>query len=174
MSKKKKRKICSIEREWSKNKSCVPDVEDLLYPLRAIVYEGYSLQRLPITNFHYIGYNIGEADRWIHPTPKERFCTRWLENDTKFNRTLIDNVLTVSFQFGVEYGRRISYEENYDRLILHDIVISRTKEIARLRERLRFYEGTPNEELPLKTENTDLIIDDWLIDDAEEDEEAHL
>lgn len=170
MGKKNKRRA-SLMKEWPSDESCGVPCEDLLVPLKKIVFEGYEIKRRPVTQFTYTGYNIGKADRLYYPTPDERFSSRWLENETKFNRTLLDNILMTAFQLGIEQGRRIDRNQKYANSLLEDIVKARTKTVNKLREQLAQYDDTyANDNIPMEHEGTDLIIDE--IEDSPDNVDA--
>lgn len=160
MGKKNKRRA-SLMKDWPSDESCGVPCDDLLYPLKKIVYEGYELKRKPVMQFTYSGYNIGKVDRLYYPTPDERFSSRWLENDAKFNRTLLDNIFMTVFQLGIEQGRRIDYNQKYSNQLLEDIVKARTNTIKALRARLAKYEPSYAEDvIPMEHEDQDLLIEE--------------
>lgn len=176
MSKKNKRNIC-LMKNWPSDETLGVPFEDLIFPVKKIVLEGYRMERLPIKQFTYTGYNIGEPERLYYPSPVERFTTRWLTNDEKFKRTLLDNALQVAFQLGMEQGRRLDKYKRYNNDLLVDIIHARTRTIRRLQAQLSEYEETANFscEVPLESADDQLMIenmeafDDVDARDAKED-----
>lgn len=160
MGKKNRRRV-SLMKDWPSSESCGVSLEDLIYPLKRIVYEGYELKRKPLLQFTYAGYNIGKADRLYHPTPDERFSSRWLENEAKFNRTLMDNILITAIQLGMEQSRRREYNQKYTNALLEDIVKAQTTKIKELKAKLAQYDVNYAEEnIPMEHEGDELIIED--------------
>lgn len=162
MGKKKNKKQHSLMREWPSDDCTGVQYDSLIFPLKKLLHEGYRLERLPTKQFVYTGYNVGEQERIYYPTPEERFSTRWLENEAKFKRTLMDNVLATVFQLGVEQGRRGERPNRYSNLLLEDILKARTKAIKNLRARLaEFDEAYRDDEtpVPLESEDDSLLID---------------
>jgi hypothetical protein len=160
MGKKNRRRV-SLMKDWPSDESCGIPYEDLLHPLKRIVYEGYELKRKPLMQFAYAGYNIGKADRLYHPTPDERFSNRWLENESKFNRTLMDNILMTALQLGMEQARRKEYTAKYTNALLEDIVKAQTNKIKELKAQLAQYDvNFAEDNIPMEHEGNDLIIED--------------
>jgi hypothetical protein len=158
---KKRRRHISLMKEWPSDENCGVPADDIIFPLKKIVYEGYKFERKPVVQFTYTGYNIGKAERLYHPTPDERFSSRWLQNESKFKRTLLDNILFTAFQLGVEQGRRLDKNQRYSNALLEDIVKSRTNQIKDLRAQLAQYDETYADiEIPMDHDGTDLIIED--------------
>lgn len=161
MGKRKKRRAI-LMREWPADETNALPYDDLIFPLKKIMHEGYKLERLPINQFVYTGYNIGKNEREVYfPTPEERFSSRWLENEKKWKRTLLDNILITAFQLGIEQGRRFERNQRYSSELLMDILNARTKTIKNLREKLGKYDETYKEDLsiPMEHEGEDLLID---------------
>lgn len=157
-----------LMREWPVDEStCIPQ-EELLFPLKKIMHEGYRLNRLPISQFTYTGYNIGRTERAVYfPTPEERFSARWLGNEEKFSRTLLDNVLATAFQLGIEQGRRLSYDRNYSSKLLESLVYARTQKIKDLKAELSNYDNRFVEDpIVSYSSDADLIIE-HMSDDVE-------
>jgi len=165
MGKKKKHNRC-LMREWPHEGNRTVLCDELIEPLKKIVFEGYKLERLPLKQFTYTGYNIGKSDRLYYPTPDERFSSRWLENEQKFKRTLLDNVLMTVFQLGVEQGRRLDWYNRQTNELLSDIIKAKTKQIQELRQELSQYDESFQEEppIPLELEDDELIIDQVVSD----------
>lgn len=166
---KRNKKKHSLMHEWPDDKSCGVRYEDLIMPLKRIVFEGYKLERLPLKQFRYTGYNIGPTDQLWAPTPEERFSSRWLDNEAKNKRTLLDNVIMTVFQLGIEQGRRLDYGNRYEHKVLRDIVESRTATINKLRAELSQYDPSYIErpEIPLEHDDEDLLIDQDSFDDVD-------
>jgi hypothetical protein len=163
MGKKKKRHV-SLMKDWPSDSVGV-GYDSLIFPLKKIIHEGYRLERLPTKQFTYTGFNIGKEDQIYYPTPEERFTTRWLENEAKFKRTLMDNVLITVFQLGVEQGRRIDSSNRCNNILLQDMLKSRTRTIKNLREQLSLYDDSYNEvPVPLENEDNRLLIEDALLE----------
>lgn len=124
-------------KNWPEDpEKCLP-AHDLLSPLKKIINDGYELTRQPCMNFLYAGYNIGEEDILCSPTPSERFSSRWLSNEKKFKRYLIDNVLMTAYQLGVEQGRRKERKGKIPYDLLLRMYESRGKKIELLIEKLK-------------------------------------
>lgn len=168
---KKKYHHHALMKEWPDDSDLV-SYSSLIEPIKKIYHEGYKVERKPIRTFIYKGYNIGKEDRFYFPTPEERFTARWLENEDKFDRTLMDNIFAVIFQLGMEQGRRTSRHDRYANDLLQDIIDARTKTIRCLRQRLSQYEPefADEKEIPLdrKNEEEDLIINDVFENEATE------
>lgn len=162
---KKKKHRASFMKEWSSDDCVGVQYDSLIFPLKKIIHEGYRLERLPTKQFVYTGYNIGKEERRYFPTPEERFAARWLDNEAKHKRTLIDNVLITVFQLGIEQGRRLDNPNRYSNILLEDILKARTKTIQQLRAQLY------GEEVPVALEHDDeaLIIDNDIesLDDVD-------
>lgn len=126
-------------REWPADGSPIT-AYNAISPLVNIMHEGYSLERKPVMHFLYHGLNIGKADRLYNPTPDERFTGRWLTNDMKFNRTLLDNVLITAFQLGIEQGRRLEYNNKLNIELLQSILYARNNTVKYLRAKLAEYD----------------------------------
>ena len=154
-------------RSWSDDAQKCVSVSELLLPLKRIITEGYALERRPCVNFTYLGYNIGEADMLTSPNPTERFSARWLKNEQKMGRYLIDNVLTTAYQLGVEQGRRAERHNKIPYHLLQIMYESRGEKLADLRARLREY-GEDHEiiaNIPLESDAFDLEIPQISNDD---------
>lgn len=142
----------------------VVEYDELVEPLRDILYEGYELNRTSKAGFRYVGYNIGAGDTLYNPTPEERFSERWLSNDKKFGRTLIDNIFETIFQLGIEYGRRLIAPLINDSELYVSIADKQSDYIRFLEERLAKYE--PNQFG--KSSKIPLVSDvEFLIEDSE-------
>lgn len=168
MGKKNKKKKCGSMREWPSDDACGVFCDELLIPLKKVMHEGYKIERRPITQFTYNGYNIGKEDRILYPTPEERFSSRWLENETKFNRTLLDNILFTAFQLGMEQGRREERQGKLSYDILQGLILSRTNKIKELRRKLADYDDTYLDDvagLATDSENESLLIDSLNIEE---------
>lgn len=147
----RKHKNQSQMRDWPEDKEkCLP-VNDLLLPLRKIYFDGYSSERKQHNHFTYTGYNIGEEDYLSSPTPVERFTARWLSNEQKFERYLIDNIIHTAFQLGMEQGRRKERKGKIPYHIMERILEIRSERINALAERLSKYEEVYMMPVPLET-----------------------
>jgi hypothetical protein len=163
MGKKKKRHI-NLMRDWPTDETCGVRYEDLIYPLKKIMHEGYRIERLPVSQFIYTGYNIGEEEyRYYSPTPQERFAHRWLDNEKKQDRTLLDNVLVTTFQLGMEQGRRLGRTQNYSNQLLEDMLKSKSNTIKKLKATLSQYDPAYAEDppTPMESEDAELLIEDF-------------
>lgn len=160
-------------RNWSKDGE-IPPLDQLLLPLRKVIFEGYSIERNGNKTFVYMGYNIGASDQLYNPTPDERFSSRWLSNEEKFvGRTLIDNVLMVAYQYGVEAGRRLSNKTQIDQEFLYGILASQTNRINKYAEQLSHSNPLYAKlDIPLEM-NDDSVDIDSKADGAEEVEEEN-
>lgn len=156
-------------RDWPTDPNCGVRYEEIIFPLKKIMFEGYRLERLPLKQFSYTGYNIGRDDRLYCPTPEERFSSRWLENEQKFKRTLFDNIILTAFQLGVEQGRRLDQPNRYSHDLLVDILHARTRRIKELTKLLAVYDPGFSEEenIKLETSNPELLIDSDMSDDVD-------
>jgi len=152
---KKKKRHTSVMKDWPSDDCMGVQCDSLIFPLKKIIHEGYRLERLPTKQFTYTGYNIGKEERRFFPTPEERFAARWLDNETKHKRTLMDNVLMTVFQLGIEQGRRLDNPNRYNNVLLEDILKSRTKTIQELRRQI-FGEEIP---VTLITDDNALFIE---------------
>jgi hypothetical protein len=112
------------KKEWPANDKGLLDYEDLIWPLKSIIIQGYRLFRKDKKEFNYDGYDIGPEELVHSPPPKYRFTEALLEQDNKRNRKLIDVVLNVAFLLGVEQGRRA---ERQDRKPMEAIIQSMDK-----------------------------------------------
>lgn len=160
---KKKYKNTCLMQEWPDDNTCGIDPEDLIFPLKQILLEGYRLDRTAQNQFIYAGYNIGtEEHRVYHPTPAERFSSRWLNNETKFGRSLLDNILMTVFHLGIEQGRRFTQPELDINKMLTSIIELRTKRVHELETKLSEYGDADGitKEIPFESNLPDLNIDD--------------
>jgi hypothetical protein len=167
MGKKKKNKHHSLMRDWPTDNCVGIQYDNLIFPLKKIMHEGYRLERLPTKQFVYTGYNIGLEERMYFPTPEERFSTRWLENEAKFKRTLMDNILVTVFQLGIEQGRRGERPNRYSNVLLEDILQARTRKIKQLRAKLAEYDEAYRDDetpVPLETDDDSLLIDNMDVE----------
>ena len=176
MGKKKRNKQRhSFLRDWGKSDIEVPTYEELIQPIKKLFFEGYQLTRKMTTYFNYMGHNIGSEELQSYPSPEERFSARWLDNESKNNRTLLDNIFEVVFQLGTEYGRRLERKKNFSLPFMQRLLECRTKEIGFLRTELAKYDERYNiydVEIPFDSDDDDLFIDqiDLLASDIVEPE----
>lgn len=163
----KKNKALGMLREFPQDDLYPITSDELLSPLKKILVEGYKWERLPKNDFIYIGFNLGKTEQFYYPTPKERFCHRWLNNESKFARSLIDNVLLVAYQFGMEQGRREIRPQLSDQYLMENIIWHQTDRIRSLEQRLGEYDPRFNGLIPsqLVKGQESLVIDG---DDPEE------
>lgn len=169
MGKKKKRKV-SLMKDWPSDDCVGVQYDSLIFPLKKLLHEGYRLERLPTKQFVYTGYNVGAQELIYYPTPEERFSTRWLENEAKFKRTLMDNVLATAFQLGVEQGRRTERPNSYSNVLLEDILKARTNTIKQLRAKLAIYDEAYRENeipVPLECDDDSLLIENMDVEALE-------
>lgn len=152
-------------KNWSDDENQLVSYDDLLSPLKRIMHNGYRLERLPITHFMYSGYNIGSNEQLYFPTPEERFSSRWIENDAKFKRSLLDNVLITAFQLGMEQGRRLDRRNRISNKLLEDILKTRIKMVKNLKFKLSEYDNRykENSPIPLESGDDDLIIENMQV-----------
>lgn len=106
-SKTAKAEVKSHPKRWPSNQLDLVIYNDLISPLKSIIYSGYKLIRNKKSSFEYNGYNIGDFDLQSNPSMSERFSEKFLEEEKKSNRTLLDNVLNAAFLLGMEQGRRV-------------------------------------------------------------------
>jgi len=160
MGKKKKHRAINLMKDWPSDGGTI-HYESLIHPVKKVFFEGYKLERKAIKQFTYTGYNIGNSEHLYYPTPSERFSSKWLENEEKHNRTLLDNIFVTIFQLGMEYGRRSDRSNKLSNDLLHDILRARTATIKELREKLSVYDPAfaEPEPIPVETENLDLLIE---------------
>jgi len=163
MSKKKKSQM----KEWSEEKDELIHPEFLLSPLFEIAYQGYSFERKAITQFKYKGFNIGKEELISSPTPEERFSSRWLENEAKHDRTLIENIITTAFQLGMEQGRRHERKVQGNVDLIKDLLLARSRRIKDLRSKLSAFDPSFKEEKPISlyTSDPDVIIENCCLED---------
>ena len=98
-------------KKWPDDPSLMVSYQDLIGPLRSIVYKGYKLERLNINDFEYSGFNIGKDELDFSLPPDLRFKKKALEEENSKGRKLIDVILNVAFLLGMEQGRRKSHQE---------------------------------------------------------------
>ena len=149
---KKKRELM---KEWDPDETVGAYYNDLIDPIKRVFKDGYRVERYNTNQFRYTGYNIGEKDRLYHPSPAACFNPRWLENEAKHGRTLLDNIFKVIFLLGVEQGRRSEKNHTHTNELLTDILISRTKTIKELRLKLGEYDDAYLDDVPIPLENDD-------------------
>lgn len=94
-------------KEWPENNEIVP-AHELLDPLCDVVIEGYTLRRKDKNkDIPYKGFNLGKHELSSCMRPDELFTAESLayilENQ---GRTLIEEVICLAFQLGIEQGRR--------------------------------------------------------------------
>jgi len=91
--------------DWPDDGSLV-DFAKLIEPLVGVMKAGYFMRRRPIESLSYKGYNIGQRERATCLAPDDAFKKESLERAKEQGRDLLDVVLQVAFQLGVEQGRR--------------------------------------------------------------------
>lgn len=156
----------SCIKEWPSDETIGVLPSELITPFIRILKEGYRMDRSAANQFNYIGYNIGKEERLYFPSPAERFSRRWLENEAKYKRSLLENVLISVFHMGMEQGRRYSRYDTYNNQMLVDIIKARTKTIHKLQSKLSEYEeDTKPVETPLTSNNADLLIENFLFEE---------
>lgn len=137
----------------------------LIEPMYKILFEGYTVQRKAFNSFDYAGYNIGENERVYNPTPAERFAPRWLANEAKHKRSLIDNILLNTFQLGMEYSRRLDARKGLPYKVLQDVLHRKVHELNLLKKQLSEYDENFKEQaIPDESEIEDLLIDEVDLD----------
>ena len=166
MGKKKRQKPSMTE--WIDGQ--IVPIGYLLSPLHRIILDGYKFERKASSSFDYVGYNIGETERLYSPTPAERFTSRWLNNEAKFNRTLLENTMITIFQLGMEYSRRLDAQHGLPRKVLEDLLNQSVSQNAALRSELSEYDDKHEEkEIPMISDIEDLIIEDFIeLDETKE------
>jgi hypothetical protein len=102
-----------VLKEWPKDRLAIIDYEDLVRPIKKIIDLGYSFKRKKdIKSFDYDGYEIGELELEVCPSPKYRFTEELLAIEKeKSSRNLIDVALNVVYLLGIENGRRVERRE---------------------------------------------------------------
>lgn len=154
-------------KEWPDDETSTVSYEELISPIKKLLLEGYRMERYQNKQFVYSGYNIGKSERLTSPTPDERFSSRWLENEEKFKRTLLDNVFATVFQLGIEQGRRFDKINRYNNSLLRDIVDARTRTITKLRAELGKYDPSyaVSNDIPAEKDDDSLLIDNMELEE---------
>jgi|ERR1019366_1296325 hypothetical protein len=133
-------------KKWPNDPSRMVSYDQLISPLKSIITTGYRLfRRDNIKSFEYEGYNIGEKERTIHSSPKNRLNETSLQSAAKSGRTLIDVILNIVFLLGVEQGRRAEHIEH--------------KSIESFCETLENYRNS-NKDLRIKNDELEVYIEE--------------
>lgn len=127
-------------KKWPKNNTDLINAEKLLSPVKAALLSGYSLYRNNKKNIEYSGYNIGETELKLSPNPQERLSQASLERQEQIKKTLLDNILVIAFQLGIEQGRRFERSENTVSNDLNKCISIFQNEILRLSSKLQLLE----------------------------------
>lgn len=107
-------------KKWPDEPTSMVNYERLIEYVKQILDEGYSFVRTDKKSFDYAGWNIGKEELKIYKSAKERFTEKNLSIEKKkYDRNLIDVVLNLTFQLGIEQGRRA---ERIERDITSDLV----------------------------------------------------
>ncbi len=95
--------------QWPKDEAAYVLFSDLVDPLRHVVNFAYVLQRQNEgVDIPWVGYDIGNREKATCITPDELFtvdCMKFQDEDQ--GRDVMDLVLTLAVQLGIEQGRRV-------------------------------------------------------------------
>lgn len=92
-------------KEWPPSPELVL-FEELITPVRQVVDQGYKLVRKKRAKLTYDGYNIGNTELVGTTNPAESLSPEGFTYDEEQGRDLMDVILRIAFQLGVEQGRR--------------------------------------------------------------------
>lgn len=125
-------------KRWPRGNKPV-DFDELTDPLRKAILFGYKLERKnEDKDVPWRGLNIGQKEMGILPPPDVRFKAKYLAlREEGQGEDLLDTVLAIGVQLGIEQGRRVAYKELEEKRTLEDLkkrVEKRLKRVLKKRK----------------------------------------
>jgi hypothetical protein len=95
--------------KWPKDPKKTVSFHALIVPLKKALLFGYELKRINVNrNIPYDGYDIGEDSKVASFSPNHKMRADYLRKQLEeHGKDLADYILEITFQLGVEQGKRI-------------------------------------------------------------------
>ena len=94
-------------KEWPKEKTETLDYEALIKPVRAALMQAYKFTRSKLKSIPYDGYNFGGQTLCCIGTPEYELNKESIKYHKERGRDVLDIILMIAFNLGLENGRRI-------------------------------------------------------------------
>ena len=99
-------------KKWPEKQTETVNFVELMIPLKKIMKDNYTQKSNVVKTIPYDGYDFGPIGRACLPGPKELLKASNLKYDQEEQgRELMDTLLMVVFNLGMENGRRASNEQ---------------------------------------------------------------
>jgi hypothetical protein len=94
-------------KEWPKDKTETVYYEELITPVKKVLLKAYKLTSRKLKNIPYDGFNFGSHSLVGLPPPNEQLEKDMIEYHKERGRNILDIILMIAFNLGLEQGRRL-------------------------------------------------------------------